>query len=110
MNTANQEAQSTVVESRTLEQPASVYEALCAKINLTPVRQAQPFETFQNSDALSESSIDERIAVAVNVFLKMVQKSSQQVDRLDKSLLDFHIAALDEQIIRPTIRARPGRR
>ena len=34
----------------------------------------------------------------LNVFLKMIKESSQQVDRLDKSLLDFHIAHLDRQI------------
>jgi len=87
-------------QTATTTEASNVYEALCAKINLTPVTHTQPFETFQNNDALSESSIDERVAVAVNVFLKMIQASSQQVDRLDKSLLDFHIAAIDEKISR----------
>ncbi|MDQ7989333.1 MAG: type VI secretion system contractile sheath large subunit [Candidatus Dactylopiibacterium sp.] len=96
----NQESKASSAVSQVLEKPASVYEALCAKINLTPVVHAQPFEVFRNSEALSESSIDERIAIAVNVFLKMIQKSALQVDRLDKSLLDFHIATLDEQISR----------
>lgn len=87
-----------------LEQPSAtaqgVYESLCERINLTPVRQAPAFEVFQNQDALSESSVDERIAVAVNVFLKMVQESAVKVDRLDKSLLDYHIARIDGQISR----------
>ncbi|MGO4417180.1 type VI secretion system contractile sheath large subunit, partial [Cupriavidus sp. KB_39] len=68
----------------------SVYEALCEKINLSPVRSTRPVESFQSADALSESSLDERVAQAMHVFLKMIQDSSQQVDRLDKSLLDFH--------------------
>ena len=76
----------------------SVYESLCEKINLTPVKAARPMESFQSADALSESSLDERVAQAMSVFLKMIQDSSQQVDRLDKSLLDFHIAHLDQQI------------
>ncbi|WP_283149514.1 type VI secretion system contractile sheath domain-containing protein [Silvimonas soli] len=94
---------SNATQTRTVDAPdgpSNVYETLCAKIKLTPVTHTQPFETFQSNDALSESSIDERVAVAVNVFLKMIQASSQQVDRLDKSLLDFHIAAIDEKISR----------
>ena len=84
-----------------LDAPAkSVYESLCEKINLTPVKTTRPVESFQSADALSESSLDERVAQAMNVFLKMIQDSSQQVDRLDKSLLDFHIAHLDRQISR----------
>jgi type VI secretion system protein ImpC len=78
----------------------SVYESLCEKINLTPVKETRPFDAFQNADALSESSLDERVAQAMNVFLKMIKDSSQQIDRLDKSLLDFHIAHLDQQISR----------
>ncbi len=97
---STQQESQAIVETRTLDHPASVYQALCARINLEPVTHTPPFEVFQNSDALSESSINERIAVAVNVFLKMVRNSAQQVDRLDKGLIDFHIAALDEQISR----------
>ncbi|MCA3209346.1 type VI secretion system contractile sheath large subunit [Cupriavidus sp.] len=78
----------------------SVYESLCEKINLTPVKMTRPVESFQIADTLSESSLDERVTQAISVFLKMIQDSSQQVDRLDKSLLDFHIAHLDEQISR----------
>ena len=78
----------------------SVYETLCEKINLTPVTSTRPFDSFQNADALSESSLDERVAQALGVFLKMINESSGQVDRLDKSLLDFHIEHLDRQISR----------
>ena len=76
----------------------SVYESLCEKINLKPVTAARPTDSFQSADALSESSLDERVAQAMNVFLKMIADSSQQVDRLDRSLLDFHIEHLDQKI------------
>ena len=49
---------------------------------------------------MSEASADERIAAAVSVFMKMIQDSSQKVERLDKSLLDYHIARIDEQLSR----------
>ncbi|MGL4604165.1 MAG: type VI secretion system contractile sheath large subunit [Iodobacter sp.] len=94
----DQELSNTATATTTLERPGSVYESLCAKINFEPVSSARPFESYQNNDTLSESSVDERVAVAVNVFLKMVQESSQKVDRLDKSLLDFHIDKIDRQI------------
>ncbi|KMN76272.1 EvpB family type VI secretion protein [Chromobacterium sp. LK11] len=91
-----QQSDGTVV----LESPASVYESLCAKINLAPVASTQPIEAYQTAEVMSDAPLDERIAVAVNVFLKMIQESSQKVDRLDKSLLDFHIARIDAQISR----------
>ncbi len=76
----------------------SVYESLCDKINLKPVNAARPLEAFQDNDLLSESSADERLARAMSVFLNMVGEASKPVDRLDKSLLDFHIGRLDKQI------------
>jgi type VI secretion system protein ImpC len=83
---------SIVIEGR------SVYESLCDKINLSPVQEARPLEAFQDNDLLSESPADERMARAVSVFLKMVGDASRQIDRLDKSLLDFHIGRIDAQI------------
>lgn len=80
--------------------PGSIYESLCQKINLKAVDNVPSFEDFQSNEKMSDSSIDERIAVAVNIFLKMVQDASQKVERLDKSLLDFHIARIDEKISR----------
>jgi len=89
------------VETVVLNAPyKSVYESLCEKINLKPVTTARPVESYQDADELSGSSLDERVTQAMHVFLNMINDSSQQVDRLDKSLLDFHIAHLDEQISR----------
>jgi type VI secretion system protein ImpC len=76
----------------------SVYETLCEKINLTPVTSTRPFDSFQSVDSLSESSLDERVARGLNVFLDMIKDASQRVDRLDKSLIDHHMADLDRKI------------
>lgn len=82
-----------------LDEPGkSIYASLCEKINLTPVTSTRSVESFQSAEALSESSTDERVTQAISVFLKMLQGASQQVDRLDKSVLDFHIGQLDAQI------------
>ncbi|WP_183146317.1 type VI secretion system contractile sheath domain-containing protein, partial [Pseudomonas syringae] len=77
-----------------------VYNALFAKINLNPISELGAIEPFQNAEVLSEASPDERVTAAVSVFLNLLKQSSQKVERLDKTLLDEHIAALDTQISR----------
>jgi len=76
----------------------SVYETLCAKINLAPVDQARRIDLFDSPNAMSESSLDERVAQAMHVFLNLITDASQTVDKLDKTLIDFHIAQLDDRI------------
>ncbi|CAB3769668.1 hypothetical protein LMG29739_05597 [Paraburkholderia solisilvae] len=93
-------------ETRVLDAPAdasfdasdSLYASLCSKINLKPVTQARPLEAFRDNDMLSEASADERIARGMSAFLELVSGASHPVDRLDKSLLDFHIGQIDRKI------------
>lgn len=82
------------------EASAGVYGDLFNKINLSPVTTLGGIEVFQRSEALSEVSVDERVTAAVSVFLQLLKQSSQKVERLDKVLLDVHIASLDMQISR----------
>ncbi|SDI67994.1 type VI secretion system contractile sheath large subunit [Pseudomonas panipatensis] len=82
------------------EDNRGVYSALFSKINLSPVSELGGIENFQNTDALSEASADERVTAAVSVFLNLLKRSSQKIERLDKALLDEHIASLDAQISR----------
>jgi len=81
-----------------LENNQGIYSSLFDKINLTPVSVLGDIEVFQHPEALSDVSADERVTAAVNVFLDLIKQSSRKVERLDKSLLDEHIAALDAQI------------
>ncbi len=83
-----------------LEETPSVYTSLLAKINLNPVAQLAGIEVFQHMDALSEATADERVTAAVSVFLDLLKQSSRTVERLDRALLDEHIATLDQQISR----------
>ncbi|WP_434610934.1 type VI secretion system contractile sheath large subunit [Pseudomonas sp. R1-7] len=95
--------ESSNVQSRgatVLAEDKGVYAALFSKINLSPVAELGSIETFQHAEALSEASVDERVTAAVSVFLKLLKESSQKVERLDKVLLDEHIASLDMQISR----------
>ncbi|MCD1127497.1 type VI secretion system contractile sheath large subunit [Jinshanibacter sp. LJY008] len=97
MSTSTQDPRSKTA-STVVKDASSVYQSLFDKINLTPVAQFDDIVKFQDNDALAEASADERVTMAVNVFLNMVQKSAQKVDKLDKSLLDFHISQIDKQL------------
>ncbi|GKX56761.1 hypothetical protein SOASR030_28730 [Leminorella grimontii] len=95
---STQNVSSAKAGSTTVKENGGVYQSLFDKINLTPVAQFDDLVKFQDNDALAEASADERVTMAVNVFLNMVQKSAQKVDKLDKSLLDFHISQIDKQL------------
>lgn len=75
------------------EENQGVYAALFSKINLSPISELSGLDAFQNNEALSEASADERVTAAVSVFLDLLKQSSQKVERLDKTLLDEHIAS-----------------
>lgn len=76
--------------AQTVTQDAgSVYQSLFNKINLNPVAAALDMDKYEDNDVLSESSTDERVTMAVNILLKMIQDSSQKVEKLDKHLLDI---------------------
>lgn len=47
---------------------------------------------------MAETSADARVTAAVQVFMQCLKKSGQTVEKLDKTLLDHHIAELDFQI------------
>lgn len=80
--------------------PGGVYASLFEKINLTPVAHLSDINDFQDSAALADVSADERVTAAVQVFLKCLNHSGQKVERLDRALIDQHIAELDCQISR----------
>ncbi|CAB3749541.1 hypothetical protein LMG29542_01023 [Paraburkholderia humisilvae] len=87
-------------QSASFAETDSLYASLCSKINLKPVSEARPLEAFRDNDMLSEASADERIARGMGAFLELISDASQPVDRLDKSLLDFHIGQIDRRISR----------
>lgn len=98
--TAQRQSPTTTVLEKNAPAPHSVYASLFEKINLNPVSQLNGIEAFQDGDALADVSADERVTAAVSVFLDLLKQSAQKVEKLDKNLLDSHIAALDEKISR----------
>ncbi|CFR14296.1 EvpB family type VI secretion protein [Yersinia frederiksenii] len=97
-NTAQTSA--TTVLEKNSPSTQGVYASLFEKINLNPVSSLTELDAFQSNDALAEATTDERVTAAVSVFLDLLKQSSRKVEKLDKTLLDGHIAALDDQISR----------
>lgn len=76
----------------------SVYASLFEKINLTPVDNLAEITEYQNDAIMSESGANERVTAAIQVFMQVIRASGQKVEKLDKHLIDRHIADLDHQI------------
>ncbi len=73
----------------------SVYASLFDKINLTPASSLGDINAFLDDAALSDTPAGERLTAAMQVFMDCIRKSGQQVEKLDKTLIDHHIAELD---------------
>lgn len=85
-----------------LERPAAggVYASLFEKINLNPVSELSALDIWQDAQAMSDATADERLTAGMQVFLECLTKSGSKVEKLDKNLIDHHIAELDYQISR----------
>ncbi|KAB8309379.1 MULTISPECIES: type VI secretion system contractile sheath large subunit [Rahnella] len=98
VNNENASSHQTTVLERT--EANTVYSSLFDKINLKPVSSLGDLNDFQDTSALADVTADQRVTAAVQVFLERLKLSGQTVERLDKTLLDHHIADLDDQISR----------
>lgn len=89
-------------ESLVLERPAAggVYASLFEKINLQPVSELSALDIWQDAQAMSDATADERLTAGMQVFLECLTKAGSKVEKLDKNLIDHHIAELDYQISR----------
>lgn len=93
-----QEHATSETATLTTTESGGVYQSLFDKINLTPVSSIQEIDLWQNSETLADASPDERVTAAIHVLLSCLAKSGENVVKLDKSLLDFHIDDLDQKI------------
>ncbi len=98
----NTENTSSGTQTTVLERPEAggVYASLFEKINLSPVSGLSDINVWQDNQALADATADERVTAAVQVLLQRLKNSGQRVEKLDKTLLDHHIAELDFQISR----------
>ncbi len=92
--TGSAQGQTTVLEKE------GVYASLFEKINLTPASSLGDINAFLDDAALADAPAGERLTAAMQVFMDCIRKSGQQVEKLDKTLIDHHIAELDFQFSR----------
>ncbi len=69
--------------------------SLFEKINLSPVSELSALDLWQDAQAMSDATADERLTAGMQVFLECLTKAGAKVEKLDKSLIDHHIAELD---------------
>ena len=63
-------------ESVVLERPAAgVYASLFEKINLNPVSELSALDIWQDAQAMSDATADERLTAGMQVFLECLTKS-----------------------------------
>src|SRR5471030_2085186 len=96
-------------ENITLEQPEAggVYASLFEKINLSPVSTLSALDIWQDNQAMSDATADERLTAGMQVFLECLRKAGSKVEKLDKNLIDHHIAELDFKISRQLDAVQP---
>jgi type VI secretion system protein ImpC len=99
VNNESQNQTTGATLEKTLPQ-GGVYASLFDKINLEPVSEMDSINGYDDNTVMAETSANARVTAAVQVFMQCLQKSGQKVERLDKTLLDSHIAELDFQISR----------
>lgn len=54
--------------------------------------------SYKSADALAESEANERLSAALAFFVDSIVQSSQAVEKIDKVVLDHHIAEIDRKI------------
>ena len=76
----------------------SIYNRLCDLIDIQPVDKTVEIKKFQTAKGMGEAEQNERITAALQVFLQVAVESGEQIERIDKNLLDQYIAKVDETI------------
>ena len=76
----------------------SIYQRLCGLVDMEPVNQPIDINQFQDSKSMAEVEANQRITAALKVFFEIALDAGQQIERIDKTLLDQYIAKIDETI------------
>ena len=90
-------AEEAVVEE---QQEGNVYERLCDLVDIKPVTDSVAYDAFSDVNAMADTSLNERLTAALQVFLEVMEDSSANIEKIDKVLLDQYIAKIDETLSR----------
>jgi len=77
------------------EQDANVYERLCDLVDIKPVTDPVAYDAFSDVTAMADTSLNERLTAALQVFLEVMEDSATGSIKIDKVLLDQYIAKID---------------
>ncbi len=73
-----------------------IYETM----NLSVPESKVDISAYRDADSLFDHNTNERIGAALRVFVQSIVDTSGTVDKIDKTLLDHQIGAIDEKISR----------
>ena len=90
-------AEQAVVEE---QQEGNVYERLCNMVNINPLTDTVKYDAFSDVKAMADTSLNERLTAALQVFLEVMEENTANVEKIDKVLLDGYIAKIDDTISR----------
>ncbi len=76
----------------------STYSRLCQMVDISPIEEKIDISDFRNSKVMAETSMEQRLTAALNVFLEMAGQSNVAIAKIDKGLLDNYIANIDKVI------------
>ncbi len=91
---ALQEEEKTQAEG----QSAAGLEYIYQTMNLAVPTGTVEVTAYKNAEALAESKANERIGAALAFFVNSVIASGQTVEKIDKVVLDHHIAEIDRKL------------
>lgn len=74
------------------------YSRLCALINIQPINQTRNLIEFCDQNVFHDISINERIALSLQVLLEMVLEDKTYQGKINKTLVDHYISQIDELI------------
>lgn len=82
------------------QEEGTIYQRLCDLADMRPVEKPIDLGRFQNSKGMADVDANERITAALKVFFEIALEAGQQIERIDKGLLDQYIAKIDDTISR----------
>lgn len=71
-----------------------VYQAMNLSIPTSGVDISQ----YKNTEVMASSNANERISAALAVFIEGIASSTESVEKIDKAMLDHHIAEIDRKL------------
>lgn len=75
-----------------------IYERLCVLAELEPLKEPVSTSNFHNPQEMGKTDANQRITAGLQVFFDLAMESGERIEKIDKTLLDFYIAKIDETI------------